>query len=98
MNYDRYDFLGGENHLRLVLGASGFWYLSDKLGFHFYTSDNVQVEVEFYQNAKCPEIYIFCDISRNGFYNHIGARFIKLYGHHNKALWKKLTHTRLDLL
>jgi hypothetical protein len=96
MNYDRYDFLGGENHLRLVLGASGFWHRGERFGFNFSCPrKSVIIKIEF-----CKHDWLSgysCDVILPGAIHHAGIWFGNDCYERNVKVFKSLTGVSIDL-
>jgi hypothetical protein len=96
MNYDRYDFLGGENHLRLVLGAYGFWYRCERFGFKFLCPRTARViNIEF-----CKSNWLdgySCEVSRGEITYHAGVIFGRDCYEHNVKIFKCVTGASIDL-
>jgi hypothetical protein len=100
MTDDRYSFLGGENHLRLVLGAEGFWQERVKRthGFEFHSHKSGIIwasfqPVEFLAGYPCVRAQLITsDHVRMVFFE---AGNLTIF---NKMKWLDVTGTRLDLL
>jgi hypothetical protein len=97
---DKYYFLGGEDHLRLVLGAHGFWDSRWHYGFSFYSPKRERyIHAKFskseYINAReCVEV----EFKYQGMRRPVRVYFSKNPKNNNVYIWQLHTDTRLDLL
>jgi hypothetical protein len=97
-----YDFIGGEHHLRLVLGAHGFWNSRWHCGFSFYSSAwQKYLHIKVYRQdfvGPTPGRYVLVEIRSN---EKITVKHLLMSMTHCKGnvhLWRSVTGTRLDLL
>jgi len=93
---DRYNFLGGENHLRLVLGAYGFWYRCERFGFNFLCPrTSIIINIEFRKHDWL--IGYSCDVIRQGYIHHASISFEHDCYERNVKVFKYFTGASIDL-
>jgi hypothetical protein len=99
MTDNRYGFLGGENHLRLIIGAEDFWQddVQGTYGFRFHSHRVGIVHVTFqtWELASYPCVKTELKINR---YCRMAFFEAEVMTDYNKTKWFDLTGTRLDLL
>jgi len=98
----KYDFMGGEHHLRLVLGAHGFWTSRWHCGFSFYSPARqkyMHIKIYRYQQDIINNyVLIQLRVNLKTRVKDLLLLMNKTESRGNSEIWHVMTGTRLDLL